>query len=260
MDDAQILPELPDELYQAGWRVHYSLSENRPYFFNEETKQSAWDLPLIQETVRLSAINAAAGASEVSDMEIAESPIAQKLVEVGRFFGKPNQQLMDEPMTRFPLGADENCSVTTNDVPPVVVQIMEFISATMMDKVTYGYLKQNCEGCDMGWSSQRDHRCLHFGSCMPVSDMYFNDMQHLVKDAWVVETARDYLLNVIDTPVLNAVMNNIRTSWKASPQKAVDALEKTDLDENIRHHLEEDFIPRRLGHVDYDSVELNYSL
>ncbi|KAJ8050088.1 hypothetical protein HOLleu_03152 [Holothuria leucospilota] len=80
----------------------------------------------------------------------------------------------------------EKSSVTTDDVPPV-------------DTVTYGYLKQNCEGCDMGWSSQRDHRCLNFGSCVPVSDMYFNDMQHLAKDAWVVEAARDYLLNVIDT-------------------------------------------------------------
>ncbi|KAJ8047596.1 hypothetical protein HOLleu_06637 [Holothuria leucospilota] len=117
---------------------------------------------------------------------------------------------MDEPMTRFPLG-DKNCNVTTKDVPPVVIQIMEFIFATMMDKVTYGYLKQNCEGCDMEWPSQLDHRCLNFVSCMPVSDMYFNDMQHLVKNAWVVETARDYLLNVIETPVLNTVMNNIRT-------------------------------------------------
>ncbi|KAJ8048829.1 hypothetical protein HOLleu_01300 [Holothuria leucospilota] len=162
-------------------------------------------------------------------MEVDESPVAQKPVEVFRFLGKPNQQLMDEPMTHFPLRDIENSSVTTKDVPPVVVQILEFIFATMMDKVTYGYLKQNCEGCDVGWPSQLDYRCLNFGSCMPVSDMYFNDMQHLVKDAWVVETARDYLLNVTETPILNAVMNNIRTSWKASPQKAVDALEKTDL-------------------------------
>lgn len=143
----------------------------------------------------------------------------------------------------FILTADKTCSITTDDVPPVVIQIMEFILATMMDKVTYGYLKQNCEGCDMEWPSQRDHRCLNFGSCLPVSDMYFNDMQHLFKIAWVVETAQDYLLHVIETPVLNTVINNIRTDWKSSPQKVVDALEKTDLDENIRHHLQEDFIP-----------------
>ncbi|KAJ8033910.1 hypothetical protein HOLleu_24292 [Holothuria leucospilota] len=193
-------------------------------------------------------------------MKVNESPVAQKpSMEVSRFLGKPNQQLMDEPMTRFPLGADKNFSVRTDDVPPDVVQIMEFIFATMVDKGTYGYLKQNCEGCNMGWPFQLDHLCLNSGSYMPVSDMYFNDMQHLVKDAWVVKTARDYLLNVIETPIPNAVMNNIRTSWKSSHQKAVDALEKTNLDENIRHHLE-DFIPRRLGHVDYDSVELNYTL
>lgn len=126
-----------------------------------------------------------------------------------------------------------------------------------MDKVTYEYLKQNCKGCDMGWPSRLDHPCLNFGSCMPVSDMYSNDLQHLVKDAWVVETTRDYLLNVIDSPVL---MNNIKTGWNSSPQGTVDALEKTDLCENIRHHLEEDFIDRRLGNVNYDSVELNYTV
>ncbi|KAJ8017571.1 hypothetical protein HOLleu_44922 [Holothuria leucospilota] len=111
----------------------------------------------------------------------------------------------------------------------------------------------------MGCPSQLDHCCLNFRSCMPVSDMYFNDMQHLVKDAWFVETAREFLLNVTDIPILYAVMNNIKTSWKSSSHKAVDAMERTDLDKNIRHHLEEESIPRRLGDVDYDSVELNYT-
>ncbi|KAJ8030163.1 Activated RNA polymerase II transcriptional coactivator p15 [Holothuria leucospilota] len=137
MDDAQILPELSDELYQAGWRVHYNLSENRPYFFNEETKQSAWDLPLLQEAVRLSAINAAAGASGVSDMEVDESPIAQKPMEAGRFLGKPNQQLMDEPMTRFPLGGKRYVVVKRFRGEPYV-NIREYFGGDTKDKLLAG--------------------------------------------------------------------------------------------------------------------------
>ncbi|KAJ8017818.1 hypothetical protein HOLleu_44533 [Holothuria leucospilota] len=38
---------------------------------------------------------------------------------------------MNKPTTRFPLG-DECCSVKTDDVPLVVLQIIEFIFATMM--------------------------------------------------------------------------------------------------------------------------------
>lgn len=44
------------------------------------------------------------------------------------------------------------------------------IYASMMDRVPDGYLKQNCEGCDIVWTSQLDHRCLNFGSSVPVTE------------------------------------------------------------------------------------------
>ncbi|KAJ8020739.1 hypothetical protein HOLleu_40413 [Holothuria leucospilota] len=47
MDDIQTFPEVPDELYNAGWRVHYSIEDGKPYFVNEETKMRSDKLPTL---------------------------------------------------------------------------------------------------------------------------------------------------------------------------------------------------------------------
>uniref|UniRef100_A0A8C7CQB3 mRNA (2'-O-methyladenosine-N(6)-)-methyltransferase n=1 Tax=Oncorhynchus kisutch TaxID=8019 RepID=A0A8C7CQB3_ONCKI len=41
------MPELPDELVQAGWSKCWSKRENRPYWFNRFTNQSMWEMPIL---------------------------------------------------------------------------------------------------------------------------------------------------------------------------------------------------------------------
>uniref|UniRef100_A0A4W5RRD0 mRNA (2'-O-methyladenosine-N(6)-)-methyltransferase n=1 Tax=Hucho hucho TaxID=62062 RepID=A0A4W5RRD0_9TELE len=41
------MPELPDELVQAGWSKCWSKRENRPYWFNRFTNQSLWEMPVL---------------------------------------------------------------------------------------------------------------------------------------------------------------------------------------------------------------------
>uniref|UniRef100_A0A673XIQ7 mRNA (2'-O-methyladenosine-N(6)-)-methyltransferase n=1 Tax=Salmo trutta TaxID=8032 RepID=A0A673XIQ7_SALTR len=41
------MPELPDELVQAGWSKCWSKRENRPYWFNRFTNQSMWEMPVL---------------------------------------------------------------------------------------------------------------------------------------------------------------------------------------------------------------------
>ena len=45
MDDSQIYPELPEHLFKLGWRIHFSLKHNKPYFFNINTEETTWDQP-----------------------------------------------------------------------------------------------------------------------------------------------------------------------------------------------------------------------
>ncbi|KAJ8019315.1 hypothetical protein HOLleu_42156 [Holothuria leucospilota] len=82
-----------------------------------------------------------------------------------------------------------------------------------MDRVAYGYLKQNCDGCDIEWPSQLDHRCTNFGSNIAMSDIYFNHLQYLVKGEWVINATRNYLLNGVEISTVRAVMQQLRTIW-----------------------------------------------
>ncbi|XP_013987191.1 mRNA (2'-O-methyladenosine-N(6)-)-methyltransferase isoform X1 [Salmo salar] len=41
------MPDLPDELVQAGWSKCWSKRENRPYWFNRFTNQSMWEMPVL---------------------------------------------------------------------------------------------------------------------------------------------------------------------------------------------------------------------
>ncbi|KAJ8033200.1 hypothetical protein HOLleu_23363 [Holothuria leucospilota] len=47
MEDNQIFPEVPDELYNAGWRVHYNVEDDKQYFVNEQTKMRSDTLPTV---------------------------------------------------------------------------------------------------------------------------------------------------------------------------------------------------------------------
>lgn len=40
--------DLPPELSQQGWRKFWSKRENRPYFWNKQTGESLWEMPLIK--------------------------------------------------------------------------------------------------------------------------------------------------------------------------------------------------------------------
>ena len=153
-------------------------------------------------------------------------------------------------------------SVCSGDIKisNTVREMIAYVFASMLDRVAYGYLKQNCEGCDMGWPSQFDHRCLNFGLNVPVTDMYFNDLQHLVKDEWVVDAVRDYLCKSVEIDTISSLMQQLRTSWSQSPELTVDAMENSTVNDIIKGHLEDEFIPRWMGTVDCSSVEITYTL
>lgn len=38
--------QLPMELAQQGWERCWSKRENRPYFFNRNTNESMWEMPM----------------------------------------------------------------------------------------------------------------------------------------------------------------------------------------------------------------------
>ena len=93
---------------------------------------------MVQEAVRLSAINAAAAASEKLDIQITEGAVAQTpTMEPTRFLGKPNQQLMDEPATRFPLGGKRYVVVKRFRGEPYV-NIREYFGGQTKDKLMAG--------------------------------------------------------------------------------------------------------------------------
>ncbi|KAJ8032386.1 hypothetical protein HOLleu_25900 [Holothuria leucospilota] len=274
MEDNQIFPEVPADLYNAGWRVHYNVEDDKQYFVNEQTKMRSDTLPTVVKSPSTNLTlfeNANIDLTEdfvpsfyteakESERNLAttsgQTPNEEKPVEKGEAPGKLYQKLMEDSTTRFPLGV---CSGEIK-ISDTVREMVAYIFASMIGRVAYGYLKQNCEGCDMGWPSQMDHRCLNFGSNVSVADMYFNDMQHLVKDEWVVNAVREYLLKSIESHTVRAVMQELRTSWSQSPELVVEAMETSGVNAIIKGHLEDEFIPRWMGTVDYSSVELNYTL
>ncbi|KAJ8022591.1 hypothetical protein HOLleu_37537 [Holothuria leucospilota] len=274
MEDNQIFPEVPDDLYNAGWRVHYNMEDDKQYFVNEQTKMRSDTLPTVVKSPSTNLtlfenanidltegfVSSFYTEAKESERNLAttsgQTPNEEKPIEKGEAPGKLYQKLMEESTTRFPLGV---CSGEIK-ISNTAREMVAYIFASMMDRVAYGYLKQNCEGCDMGWPSQLDHRCLNFGSNVSVADMYFNDMQHLVKDEWVVNAARDYLLKSVESHTVRAVMQQLRTSWSQSPELVVEAMETSRVNAIIKGHLEDEFIPRWMGTVDYSSVELNYTL
>ncbi|KAJ8021885.1 hypothetical protein HOLleu_39210 [Holothuria leucospilota] len=308
MEDNQIFPEVPDELYNAGWRVHYNVEDHKQYFVNEQTKMRSDTLPTVVKSpstnltlfenanIDLTESFVPSFYSEAKELErnlattSGQSPSEEKPFEKGAALGKPYQKLMEDSTTRFPLGGKRHVVVKQyRGVPYVNIreyfggetkdrliavcnghgeikisdtarEMVTYIFASMMDRVAYGYLEQNCEGCDMGWPSQLDHRCLNFGSNVPVTDMYFNDLQHLVKDEWVIDAVRDYLLKSVEIDSVRAVMQQLRTSWSQSPELSVEAMENSKVNGIIKGHLEDEFIPRWMGAIDYSSVELNYTL
>ncbi|KAJ8045638.1 hypothetical protein HOLleu_08683 [Holothuria leucospilota] len=306
MEDNQIFPEVPDDLYNAGWRVHYNMEDDKQYFVNEQTKMRSDTLPTVVKSPSTNLTlfeNANIDLTEgfvpsfyteakESERNLAttsgQTPNEEKPIEKGEAPGKLYQKLMEESTTRFPLGGKRHVVVKKyRGVPYINIreyfggetkdrliavcsgeikisdtarEMVAYIFASMIDRVAYGYLKQNCEGCDMGWPSQMDHRCLNFGSNVSVADMYFNDMQHLVKDEWVVNVVRDYLLKSVESHTVRAVMQQLRTSWSQSPELVVEAMETSRVNAIIKGHLEDEFIPRWMGTVDYSSVELNYTL
>ncbi|KAJ8302948.1 hypothetical protein KUTeg_019344, partial [Tegillarca granosa] len=44
--------DLPVELLQAGWRKFWSKRESRPYFFNKNTNESLWDMPMLENMMQ----------------------------------------------------------------------------------------------------------------------------------------------------------------------------------------------------------------
>ncbi|KAJ8034214.1 hypothetical protein HOLleu_20957 [Holothuria leucospilota] len=251
MEDNQIFPEVPDELYNAGWRVHYNVEDNKQYFVNEQTKMRSDTLPTVVKSpstnltlfenanIDLTEVFVPSFYTEAKESErnlattFGQTPNEEKPIEKGAALGKLYQKLMEESTTRFPLGV---CSGEIK-ISNTAREMVAYIFALMMDRVAYTYLKQNCEGCDMGWPSQ-----------------------HLVKDEWVIDAVRDYLLKSVEIDSVRAVMQQLRMSWSQSPEMAVDAMEKTNINDIIKGHLEDEFIPRWMGAVDYSSVELNYTL
>ncbi|KAJ8040978.1 hypothetical protein HOLleu_15449 [Holothuria leucospilota] len=274
MEDNQIFPEVPDDLYNACWRVYYNVEDDKQYFVNEQTKMRSDTLPTVVKSpstnltlfenanIDLTEGFVPSFYTEAKEPErnlattSGQSPSEEKPVEKGAALGKPYQKLMEDSTTRFPLGV---CSGEIK-ISDTAREMVAYIFTSMMDRVAYGFLKQNCEGCDMGWPSQTDHRCLNFGSNVPVTDMYFNDMQHLVKDEWVVNAVRDYLLKSIESHTFRAVMQQLRTSWSQSPELTVETMETPRVRAIIKGHLEDELFPRWMGTVDYSSVELNYTL
>ncbi|KAJ8019142.1 hypothetical protein HOLleu_42472 [Holothuria leucospilota] len=276
MEDNQIFPEVPDELYNAGWRVHYNVEDDKQYFVNEQTKMRSDKLPALVKSpstnlalfenanIDLTEVFVPSFYTEAKEPErnlattSGRSPNEEKPIEKGAALGKPYQKLMEESTTRFPLGVCNG--LREIKISDTAREMVAYIFASMVDRVAYGYLKQNCEGCDMGWPSQLDHRCLNFGSNVPVTDMYFNDLHHLVKDEWVIDAVRDYLLKSVEIDSVRAVTQQLRTSWSQSPELSVEALENSKVNSIIKGHLEDEFIPRWMGAVNYSSVELNYTL
>ncbi|KAJ8023225.1 Induced myeloid leukemia cell differentiation protein Mcl-1-like [Holothuria leucospilota] len=146
-------PEVPDELYNAGWRVHYSMEDGKPYFVNEETKMRSDKLPtllndpssnvtLFENAVIDLTENYPAFYSERKQREESlASTSALKKCEPSLFQkggpGKPCQQLMDEAMTRFPLGGKRHVVVKRYRGVPYV-NIREYFGGETKDKLFAG--------------------------------------------------------------------------------------------------------------------------
>ncbi|KAJ8018522.1 hypothetical protein HOLleu_43452 [Holothuria leucospilota] len=137
MDDNQTFPQIPDELYNAGWRVHYSLENNKPYFVNEETKMRADTLPTLRTfppfTARGSSVQNLCHHQWVYERHVNRG-FPKKEAEG---LGKPCQQRMDEAMTRFPLGGKRHVVVKRyRGVPDV--NIREYYGGETKDRLLAG--------------------------------------------------------------------------------------------------------------------------
>ncbi|KAJ8050159.1 hypothetical protein HOLleu_03254 [Holothuria leucospilota] len=88
MDDNQTFPQIPDELYNAGWRVHYSLENNKPYFVNEETKMRADTLPTLVNNPSTS--NVTLFENAVIDLT-RESPLPDFTGDIPSFYSERKQ-------------------------------------------------------------------------------------------------------------------------------------------------------------------------
>lgn len=83
--------------------------------------------------------------------------------------------------------------------------------------------------------------------------MYFKDFQHLVRDERVIDGARNNLLKSKDSD------STTMTNWWRPTGLAVEVMEKKNVNEIIRVHLEDEFIPQWMGPaVDYSSVALSF--
>lgn len=409
MDDSQVLPKLSDEAYSVGWRSHFSLKENRPYFFNIQTKESKWDIPIVEESTILgeSFEDTEAQTTQYSPENKPPEPTLQddsrrlgkpdqrpiiefenrfplvgkrhvvvklfkgvpyinireyhcdgtknkllsgkkginlrteewrqlyeqkdlihdsirklKDVKIRNAFGKPEQRPMGESEICFSIGGKRRVVIKCFRGSPYVnireyyshggdkqkqllpgkkgitlredewirlykqmeliksavetlkrpkkkdghtqidtmKNVVEFIFAAMLDAIVNGWLKENCEGCLENYPSQLDHACLNYGYIENLNDAYFKDFHHLIQDEWVVGAAREYLNNTIDVNTLKTTVENIRKQWGCTPQLACDAMEKSKLEEIVRDKLQTDFVARWLGQVDYNSIEISYTL
>ena len=136
-----------------------------------------------------------------------------------------------------------------------VKDLAAYILASMVARVAYGWLRDVCKGWKTGWPSSRDPRCLSFVSVEKLDIGEFNTFHNFVKDEWVVEATEDFLCNTMDIPTLKTWLGEIRKSWLQSPKRVWDALKEKYIEETIRTRLEETFIPRWMGKVNYHTVE-----
>ena len=156
MDSNQTFPEIPDELYNAGWRVHYNLENDKPLFVNEETKMRADTLPTVINNSSGSNLtlfeNAVVDLTEncpsfyserkqceetpstTSVLKTCQPSLSKKEAERP---GKPCQQRMDEVMSRFPLGGKRHVVVKRYRGVPYV-NIREYFGGETKDRLIAG--------------------------------------------------------------------------------------------------------------------------
>ncbi|KAJ8019708.1 hypothetical protein HOLleu_41395 [Holothuria leucospilota] len=136
-----------------------------------------------------------------------------------------------------------------------VKDLTAYISASMVARVAYGWLREISKGWEAGWPSSRDPTCLSFVSMEKLDIGQIDTFQNFVKDEWVFNATEDYLCNTVDIPILKTWLEELRKSWLQSPKRVWDALKEKDIEQTIRTRLEEIFIPPWISKVNYHAVE-----
>uniref|UniRef100_A0A3P8YDZ7 mRNA (2'-O-methyladenosine-N(6)-)-methyltransferase n=1 Tax=Esox lucius TaxID=8010 RepID=A0A3P8YDZ7_ESOLU len=137
------MPELPDELVQAGWSKCWSKRENRPYWFNRFTNQSLWEMPVLGQHDVISdplGLNAAPASAEgAGDAGLGNGQRKRRLSDEASL-GGPNS------FKRPKVGVPVTPTTPTVPISPLTAGTKPWNSATVDPPVT-------STGVELCWST-----------------------------------------------------------------------------------------------------------